>query len=513
MSDPARQTPSSVPREPSIASSKRRTQKVGLTTFPLIHEDEPEQGLLPSLISKVKSTFGAATPVSIPAGVFSVVGLGSNGEGETQTEAQRIAEAVKIQQQRAGSSHVRRTSGSFGPPLGTGQAGSSTTLKIDTHVSRASPSIHATKFSPSSPRKQTSTGLKPPSIPKAGSLSSGGSQQGSLESQSQSRASSSRNLPIQNRLKPRLATVTTSVTPVVSVTHSVAHKSSEYQPVPGPSRVPFPVYRGAHTGLQTALHGHKGNHLPLLQHAQNNRVRRSSIATLPDSPSSTGLSNLISGNAEISQNRPYMGGFSLGNDDSKSVRSVAIGKKGNKSVSRIIRRLRGEGLSKHYWMADEHCKECYDCKSVRAVLSTLCYMADIRCSRRGEGNITAESVVRSSADDAQPLSSTPNDSVKKVLSGSATSAYASWKSTRRKMRMTVGPSAHCPRLDIRAFPGRCYWTRAWCPISKTTLAHRLQPVNYSLLKQMDHSTVSKRARYRSDGEDKFTTCPIGQKRQ
>jgi 1-phosphatidylinositol-3-phosphate 5-kinase len=366
MSDPARQIPTSAPREPSIASSKRRTQKVGLTTFPLIHEDEPEQGLLPSLISKVKSTFGAATPVSIPAGVFSVVGIGSNGEGETQTEAQRIAEAVKNQQQRTGTGHVRRTSGSFGPPLVTGQGGSSATLKIDTHASRASPSIPSTKPSPSSPRKQASTTLKPPSIPQVGSSSSGGSQQPSLES----RASSSRNLPIQNRLKPRLATATTSVSPVVSVTHSVAHKSSEYQPVPGPSRVPFPVYRGAHTGLQTALHGHKATHLPLLQHAQNNRVRRSSIATLPDSPSSTGLSNFISGNAEISQNRPYMGGFSLGNDDSKSVRSVAIGKKGNKSVSRIIRRLRGEGLSKHYWMADEHCKECYDCKSVRADLSS-----------------------------------------------------------------------------------------------------------------------------------------------
>ena len=360
MSESTRQVPSSAPREPSIASSKKRTQKVGLTTFPLIHEDEPEQGLLPSLISKVKSTFGATTPVSIPPGVFSVVGLGGNGEGETQTEAQRIAEAVKNQQQRTGTGHVRRTSGSFGPPPTTGQASSSNTLKIDTHVSRASPSIPSTKPSPSSPRKQASTTLKPPSIPQAGSFSSGGSQHPSLES----RASSSRNAPIQNRLKPRLATATTSVSPVVSVTHSVAHKSSDYQPVPGPSRVPFPVYRGAHTGLQTALHGHKGNHLPLLQHAQNNRVRRSSIATLPDSPSSTGLSNLISGNAEISQNRPYMGGFTLGNDDSKSVRSVAIGKKGNKSVSRIIRRLRGEGLSKHYWMADEHCKECYDCKSV-----------------------------------------------------------------------------------------------------------------------------------------------------
>jgi len=207
-----------------------------------------------------------------------------------------------------------------------------------------------------------------------------------------------------------------------------------------------------------------------------------------------------------------MGGFTLGNDDSKSVRSVAIGKKGNKSVSRIIRRLRGEGLSKHYWMADEHCKECYDCKSVRTHLSELSLSADNRYSRRGEGNITAESVVRSSAGDAQPPSSTPNDSAKKALSEFAISAYGLWKSTRRKMRMIVDPSALYPRLVIRASLGRCYWTKAWYPTSKITLALHLQPVNYSLLKQMHHSTVSKKDRCQSDGEDKSMICPIGQKR-
>jgi 1-phosphatidylinositol-3-phosphate 5-kinase len=68
-------------------------------------------------------------------------------------------------------------------------------------------------------------------------------------------------------------------------------------------------------------------------------------------------------NAEINQNMSYVPGFPLGQDDTRSVRSMGMVKKTN-SVSRIIRRIRGEGLSKHYWMADEHCKECYDCKSV-----------------------------------------------------------------------------------------------------------------------------------------------------
>ncbi|KAG8691259.1 1-phosphatidylinositol-3-phosphate 5-kinase [Ceratobasidium sp. 423] len=50
-------------------------------------------------------------------------------------------------------------------------------------------------------------------------------------------------------------------------------------------------------------------------------------------------------------------------DDARSVRTVASTKRGA-SVSKVIRRLRGEGLSRDYWMDDEHCKECYDCKSV-----------------------------------------------------------------------------------------------------------------------------------------------------
>ncbi|CAE7226835.1 unnamed protein product [Rhizoctonia solani] len=50
-------------------------------------------------------------------------------------------------------------------------------------------------------------------------------------------------------------------------------------------------------------------------------------------------------------------------DDARSVRTVASTRRGA-SVSKAIRRLRGEGLSRDYWMDDEHCKECYDCKSV-----------------------------------------------------------------------------------------------------------------------------------------------------
>ncbi|KAH7930487.1 hypothetical protein BV22DRAFT_65990 [Leucogyrophana mollusca] len=50
-------------------------------------------------------------------------------------------------------------------------------------------------------------------------------------------------------------------------------------------------------------------------------------------------------------------------DDARSIRTTASLNR-SASVSKVIRRIRGEGLSRDYWMDDENCKECYDCKSV-----------------------------------------------------------------------------------------------------------------------------------------------------
>ncbi|KAF8305006.1 hypothetical protein DL93DRAFT_2144921 [Clavulina sp. PMI_390] len=49
-------------------------------------------------------------------------------------------------------------------------------------------------------------------------------------------------------------------------------------------------------------------------------------------------------------------------DDTRSVRTSNSLKRFG-SASKVIRRLRGDGLSKDYWMDDALCKECYDCKS------------------------------------------------------------------------------------------------------------------------------------------------------
>ncbi|KAF9015759.1 hypothetical protein BDQ17DRAFT_1229974 [Cyathus striatus] len=50
-------------------------------------------------------------------------------------------------------------------------------------------------------------------------------------------------------------------------------------------------------------------------------------------------------------------------DDARSIKTAASLHRSG-SVSKVMRRLRGEGLSRDYWMDDENCKECYDCKSV-----------------------------------------------------------------------------------------------------------------------------------------------------
>ncbi|EIN14395.1 hypothetical protein PUNSTDRAFT_96221 [Punctularia strigosozonata HHB-11173 SS5] len=49
-------------------------------------------------------------------------------------------------------------------------------------------------------------------------------------------------------------------------------------------------------------------------------------------------------------------------DDARSVRTT-MSSKPPVSISKAIRRIRGEGLSRDYWMDDDNAKECYDCKT------------------------------------------------------------------------------------------------------------------------------------------------------
>ncbi|KAG0250508.1 1-phosphatidylinositol-3-phosphate 5-kinase, partial [Mortierella polycephala] len=49
--------------------------------------------------------------------------------------------------------------------------------------------------------------------------------------------------------------------------------------------------------------------------------------------------------------------------DTRSIRSFSSGHQKGNSLTKVIRRLRGEGVNKDYWMADENAKECFGCSA------------------------------------------------------------------------------------------------------------------------------------------------------
>lgn len=206
-------------------------------------------------------------------------------------------------------------------------------------------------------------------IPASAHSSQSGSKAPSLATTAPSQAPNRRPPPSERSWRPPALGVSakTAAAPITGVTatlvaadgtntsllaDSLHAEAGPSQPRPRAHFAPTPV-----SHVPSPIRRHHRDSL-----SSNFRPRRSSFATIPDSPSSVSLSAMIH-NAELSQNVSYVPGFPLGQDDTRSVRSLGLVRKSN-SVSKIIRRMRGEGLSKHYWMLDEHCKECYDCKSV-----------------------------------------------------------------------------------------------------------------------------------------------------
>jgi 1-phosphatidylinositol-3-phosphate 5-kinase len=185
--------------------------------------------------------------------------------------------------------------------------------------------------------------------------------------------------------------------PLVSTTPVI--RTHDYALVHQLHRPPQPSGNGRHTpdgypipGMSPSRRSvnqdlHHSYHRKNASLSSVNRFRKSSLtgSVLSLSPSSTSLSMMNNGDDRWDYSA--VPGFSIA-DDVRSIRTVDIptsatpaynipsangtnsreydrrNTAANPSVTKIIRRLRGEGLSKNYWMADENCKECYDCKSV-----------------------------------------------------------------------------------------------------------------------------------------------------
>ncbi|KJE03355.1 1-phosphatidylinositol-3-phosphate 5-kinase [Cryptococcus gattii NT-10] len=373
--------------EPSIPPSSH------LTTFPNPFQDEPEQGILPAFLSKVKQTFTSGIsqsptqnshaisdrpPLSVEDENRSSHDRDSNPVAPSresgQTEAQAIAEAVmrnRIQTAVPGplpNSAAEQQQRMHGQSTGSMSAVVTTPAEA---LSLTQATAHPSNSSIHISHGQT---LNPPL--------SAVNAFGSSESHSPIPPSvASSQLPTSGQKRPvapggpqwRPSGVAPAQVTVSPVTTTV--QTASKGPISSPARpIPFSNTKASHrsnANLQTSMPSSSRAPTPLSHHthtnplsmSQNKRLRRSSIATLPDSPSSLSISGMIAANAELTQRNSYVPGFPLAQDDIRSVRSMGAVKRLN-SVSRIIKRMKGDGLSKQYWMADEHCKECYDCKSV-----------------------------------------------------------------------------------------------------------------------------------------------------
>lgn len=383
--------------EPSIPPSSH------LTTFPNPFQDEPEQGILPAFLSKVKQTFTSGISQSPAQNSHAISDRprlsiedenrfshdrDSNPVAPTresgQTEAQAIAEAVMRNRIQTAAPGALPNSAAEQQQRMHGQSTGSISAFVTTPaeaLSLTQPTAHPSNSSIHISHFQTPN----PPLSAVNAF-------GSSESHSPIPPSvASSQLSISGQKRPaapggpqwRPSGVAPAQVTVSPVTTTVQTASKE--PISSPARpIPFSNTKASHrsnVNLQTSMPSSSRAPTPLshyshtnpLSMSQNKRLRRSSIATLSDSPSSLSISGMIAANAELTQRNSYVPGFPLAQDDIRSVRSMGAVKRLN-SVSRIIKRMKGDGLSKQYWMADEHCKECYDCKSV----SLLIYMRNVR---------------------------------------------------------------------------------------------------------------------------------------
>lgn len=384
-----------------------------LTIFPPVFPDEEEKGqvnqVISSLFNKVRSRFTPATPVS-SARVYDAEGIQdtpilerTNYEepGAEPTSPPTGRSATVNQSRNASRASAGPIAASFNSPHNTNpfEQGASSSRHV---TSNPTSPTNRSFFSPS---HSDSHGLLGLGLQEAGLAPAYGGTVPGLPGPGRTE-SSSRPLSIQTRdpdadrpplarnvssRAPEPAPPLVSTTPVVrSRDYAIAHQV--YNPLPNggrstPEGYPIPGIASARRMGNQDLSSSYHRKNPSVSSIK--RLRKPSLtgSTLSLSPSSTSLSGMNS----VGEQWDYSAvpGFSIA-DDVRSIRTVDIPSvhhsynaaaggvisgmssrendrrqsSTNPSVTKIIRRLRGEGLSKTYWMADENCKECYDCKSV-----------------------------------------------------------------------------------------------------------------------------------------------------
>ncbi|KAM0753044.1 hypothetical protein T439DRAFT_188475 [Meredithblackwellia eburnea MCA 4105] len=221
----------------------------------------------------------------------------------------------------------------------TQQAGSASASSTLTSHPTSSTAQSTVAESHPSPPATTRASVSAHSRSRSSSISQLEAIHESIPSTSTSRITSS-GAPTSRRLPTRLA----GVAPSVRLT--VAHSERGDFVQSGSSRSLSSEYSFDHLG------GAMGRH--------SDYQRDSGYAASPTLSDQVGALNAV--------NLSSIPGFPLGKDaadDSRSIRSVStVARPPSASVAHIFRRLRGEGLSKDYWIRDESSKECYDCQLV-----------------------------------------------------------------------------------------------------------------------------------------------------
>ncbi|KAJ9122292.1 hypothetical protein QFC22_001713 [Naganishia vaughanmartiniae] len=381
-----------------------------LTTFPSAFPDEVEKGqvnqVISSLFNKVRSRF-VPSSTSNTEDTSEAASRGNDGSGrDARDDLQGVIHSPPASSAARGQNTKRSSVGPTPTPLNLARASNlaaGTTNSVRSTPSNPTSPTNKSFFGQNRAEPQSLLGLGLQGIDATllpGKAPSSVGDDGRSDPPSRPISIQTREITLN---RPPLARNVSSrapapAPPLVSTTPVI--RTHDYALVHQLHRQPQPSSNGRHTPDGYPIPGmspsRRSGHQDLQHsyHRKNaslssvNRFRKSSLtgSVLSLSPSSTSLSMM--NNADDRWDFSAVPGFSIA-DDVRSIRTVDIPTSGtsaynvpsangtnsreyerrntsttNPSVTKIIRRLRGEGLSKNYWMADENCKECYDCKSV-----------------------------------------------------------------------------------------------------------------------------------------------------